>query len=71
MYAAGSIAAKQEYVICLYIRLSIEADDVSGNPFKKESGSITTQRELLYDYIKNRKEFDGCKVIEKCEIKLA
>ena len=36
MYAAGSIAAKQEYVICLYIRLSIEDDDVSGNPFKKE-----------------------------------
>ena len=71
MYAAGSIAAKQEYVICLYIRLSIEDDDVSGNPFKKESGSITTQRALLYDYIKNRKEFDGCKVIEKCEIKLA
>ena len=67
MYAAGSIAAKQEYVICLYIRLSIEDDDVSGNPFKKESGSITTQRALLYDYIKNRKEFDGCKVIEKCD----
>ena len=67
MYAAGSIAAKKEYVICLYIRLSIEDDDVSGNPFKKESGSITTQRALLYDYIKNRKEFDGCKVIEKCD----
>lgn len=67
MYAADSLAAKKEYVICLYIRLSIEDDDVSGNPFKKESGSITTQRALLYDYIKNRKEFDGCKVIEKCD----
>jgi len=67
MYVAGSIAAKQEYVICLYIRLSIEDDDVSGNPFKKESGSITTQRALLHDYIKNRKEFEGCKVIEKCD----
>ena len=27
MYAAGSIAAKKEYVICLYIRLSIEDDE--------------------------------------------
>ena len=67
MYTADSLAAKKEYIICLYIRLSIEDDDVSGNPFKKESRSIATQRALLYDYIKNRKEFDGCKVIEKCD----
>ena len=66
MHVMGSRAAKKEYVICLYIRLSMEDDD-SGNPFKKESGSITTQRMLLYDFIKGRKEFDGCEVIEKCD----
>ncbi len=32
-----------------------------------EGGSITTQRELLHDYIKNQKEFNGYKVIEKCD----
>ena len=32
----------KEYVVCLYIRLSMEDDDVSGSPFKTESGSITT-----------------------------
>ena len=67
MYVAGSIAAKKEYVVCLYVRLSIEDDDVSGSAFKTESGSITTQRALLHDYIKSRKEFEGCKVIEKCD----
>ena len=51
MYAAGSLIVKKEYVICLYIRLSMEDGDVPGNPFKKESGSITTQRALLYDYM--------------------
>lgn len=58
----------KEYVVCLYIRLSMEDDDVSGSSFKTESGSITTQRALLYEYIKSRKEFAGCKVIEKCDI---
>ena len=67
MYAADSIAVIKEYVVCLYVRLSIEDDDVSCSTFKKESGSITTQRALLHDYIRNRKEFDGCKVIEKCD----
>ncbi len=67
MYAAGSLMAKKEYVICLYIRLSMEDGDVPGNLSKKESGSITTQRALLCDYIKSRTEFDGCKIIEKCD----
>lgn len=67
MYPAESMTAKKEYVVCLYVRLSIEDDDVSGSAFKTESGSITTQRALLHDYIENRKEFKGCKVIEKCD----
>ncbi|HBA48737.1 MAG TPA: hypothetical protein DCZ91_13255 [Lachnospiraceae bacterium] len=57
----------REYVVCLYIRLSIEDDDISASPYKTESGSITTQRALLYDYLKSRREFDGCKVIERCD----
>lgn len=71
MYEAGNIAEKrqlQEYVICLYIRLSIEDDDVQGNAYKTESGSITTQRALLHDYIKQHKEFAGCRIIEKCDM---
>ena len=71
MYEGRNCVAKQEgfkeYTVCLYIRLSMEDDDVPGSSFKTESGSITTQRDLLYDYIKSRKEFKGCKVIEKCD----
>lgn len=57
----------QEYVICLYIRLSIEDEDIQGNAYKTERGSITTQRVLLHDYIKYYKEFVGCQIIEKCD----
>lgn len=67
MYGAGSVAAQKEYVICLYIWLSIEDDDVFGNSYKIESGSITTQKALLHEYIRNHKEFEGCTVIEKCD----
>lgn len=59
--------ASKEYAVCLYIRLSIEDDDIAASPYKTESGSITTQRALLYDYLKSRREFDGCKVIERCD----
>ena len=68
MYTAGDVAERkrlQEYVICFYIRLSIEDDDIQDNAYKTESGSITTQRALLYDYIKHQKEFAGCRIIEK------
>ena len=61
MYAAGSLMAKKEYVICLYIRLSMEDGDVPGNLSKKESGSITTQRALLCDYIKSRTELTAAR----------
>ncbi|MCI8627728.1 MAG: recombinase family protein [Lachnospiraceae bacterium] len=66
MYTAGNVA-DNEYVVCLYVRLSIEDADVFGSTYKTESGSITTQRALLHDYIKNHKEFEGCKNIEKCD----
>ncbi len=42
MYEGKSSITEQrdckEYTICLYIRLSMEDDDVSGSPFKTESG---------------------------------
>ena len=70
MYASDNVIKKKqihEYVICLYVRLSIEDDDVLNSSYKTESGSITTQRALLHDYIKHQKEFAGCRIVEKCD----
>ena len=49
-----------EYVICMYIRLSSEDDDIKYNDAKNESNSITAQRKMLYDYIGSRIEFRDC-----------
>lgn len=46
-------------IIDFYLRLSIEDDDL-----KDESNSITSQREILKDYISSREEFAGVKVRE-------
>lgn len=54
----------KEYRICMYIRLSKEDDDIF---MKDESNSITSQRSLIYRYINEHEEFDGCTVIEKCD----
>lgn len=56
-----------KYVIALYIRLSQEDRDVSLRADKAESNSITNQRELLWDFIRNHEEFADCTVIEKCD----
>ena len=55
------------YVTALYIRLSQEDRDLSSRNDKKESNSITNQRELLWDFIRNHEEFAGGTVIEKCD----
>jgi site-specific DNA recombinase len=55
------------YVTALYIRLSQEDRNLSSRNDKKESNSITNQRELLWDFIRNHEEFAGCTVIEKCD----
>ena len=47
--------------IALYMRLSSE-DSHSG-----ESYSIGNQRDLLYDFIHNHREFDGRSVLEFCD----
>ena len=54
-----------DYTICAYVRLSTEDDDISG--FKVESGSITSQRKLIMDFIKRQPEFARCNVIERCD----
>lgn len=47
--------------IALYMRFSSE-DANEG-----ESFSIGNQRDLLYNYVKSRQEFDGCAVMEFCD----
>ena len=53
------------YTICAYMRLSDEDRDVFGR--KVESGSITSQRRLIMDFINRQPEFKGCNVIERCD----
>lgn len=55
------------YVVCIYVRLSMEDDDISGNPVKAESGSITSQRQMIRDYLKRNQEFSQCRIIERCD----
>lgn len=47
--------------IALYMRLSSE-DANEG-----ESMSIANQRDLLYDFVRSRREFDSCQVLEFCD----
>lgn len=56
-----------KYVICMYIRLSSEDDDIRYNEMKDESNSITAQRRMLYDYINSKVEFRDCTVLERCD----
>ena len=41
--------------------------DLSSRNDKKESNSITNQRELLWDFLRSHEEFAGYTVIEKCD----
>ena len=58
---------RSNYVICMYIRLSSEDDDIRYNEMKDESNSITAQRRMLYDYINSKVEFKDCTVLELCD----
>ena len=53
--------------IAMYIRLSNEDSDLKMGENKYESNSITNQRALIKAYIENHREFDGWKIIEKCD----
>lgn len=55
----------KDYTICAYMRLSDEDRDIFGN--KVESGSITSQRRLIMDFINRQPEFKGCNVIQRCD----
>lgn len=63
----GVANADGVYVICMYIRLSSEDDDIKYNSRKDESNSITAQRTLIYEYINTKMEFTGCKILERCD----
>jgi len=49
-----------ENTVAVYIRISLEDDDVHDG--KEESNSVTNQRALLKKYISGREEFAGCAV---------
>ena len=49
----------------IYIRLSLEDGDLSGD--KTESESITNQRKMLTDYIRNTPDLCGAEIIEYCD----
>ncbi len=67
MQGESAVTYGSKYVIALYIRLSQEDRDVSLRADKAESNSITNQRALLWDFIRNHEEFVDCTVIEKCD----
>lgn len=67
MQGKSTITFGSKYIIALYIRLSQEDRDVSLRADKTESNSITNQRALLLDFIRNHEEFADCTVIEKCD----
>ena len=52
-----------DYVLGLYLRLSQEDRDMDGNELD-ESSSITGQRAILYEFIRNRKEFAKAQIVE-------
>ena len=54
-----------DYTICAYMRLSHDDGDFSA--FKVESGSISSQRKLIRDFISRQPEFAKCNVIERCD----
>lgn len=47
--------------VALYMRLSAEDANIG------ESVSIANQRDLLYAFVRSRREFDGCPVLEFCD----
>lgn len=61
----NKIILPSDYVVCIYVRLSVE--DADTDEVKTESNSITAQRQLIRDYVKKNQEFTRCKVIERCD----
>lgn len=53
----------KEQRIGLYMRLSEE----DGCEFQRESNSITSQRNILINYVNNHREFADCQIVEFCD----
>ena len=51
-----------ENIVALYIRISLEDDDIQDG--KEESDSVTNQRALLRKYISGHEDFAGASVKE-------
>jgi site-specific DNA recombinase len=54
------------YVLALYLRLSQEDRDIYENGLE-ESNSITAQRELLYEFLRNHSKFEKAQIVEFCD----
>lgn len=56
--------------IAIYLRLSIEDDALDGkvSTEQRESNSISNQRKMLLDYVRNDAELMGQEVAEFCEM---
>ncbi len=63
---SGSIPRNSAKITAMYIRLSMEDEDVSLNQ-KEESNSVSSQRELLEAFIGNHSELKDTKVQEYCD----
>ncbi len=55
-----------KYRIALYIRISVEDEDMGRNG-KDESNSVTNQRAMLRDFVGRQEEFRGSTVMELCD----
>ncbi|WDV47868.1 recombinase family protein [Clostridiaceae bacterium M8S5] len=53
------------YTTAIYIRISSEENIKNTN--KTESSSITNQRKLIHEYIRNKKEFKDINILEFCD----
>ncbi len=51
--------------VAIYLRIS---DDDKDYKKKKESESITNQRNLIMDYLRQKPEFDCANYIEYCDM---
>ena len=56
----------KKYIIALYIRLSSADKDISQNG-KCESDSITSQRDMLRQFVESKTEFSNAEIIEFCD----
>ena len=62
---AKEFKSTMEFVIAVYIRLSMEDGDLSDE--KNESNSVVNQRAYIYQYIAQHPEFSEARILEFCD----